>query len=86
MRYYLDDFFDIAFFDVVSKIRSEEYYINMMIAWYFATAAAKQFNAVISVFENKKLSVWVHNKARQKALESQRVTKEHKDILKHLKI
>ncbi len=74
--------FDMA----VAEIRSEEYYINMMTAWYFATALAKQYDATVPVFTAKKLPKWTHNKAIQKAVESFRVSAEHKEYLKTLKI
>ena len=86
MRYFLDDEFAPEYPEAISKIRSEEYYVNMMIAWYFATALAKQYDAVLTYLENKKLEPWVHNKTIQKAVESFRVTDEHKAYLKTLKI
>ncbi|MFR1028620.1 MAG: hypothetical protein ACLSD6_05080 [Clostridium sp.] len=70
---------------LVTKIRSEEYYVNMMIAWYFATALAKQWDAAIPYLEKKKLSDWVHKKTIQKAVESYRITKEQKEYLRTLK-
>lgn len=85
MRYFLDDEFALEYPEAISKIRSEEYYVNMMIAWYFATALAKQYDAVLPYLENKKLAPWVHNKTIQKAVESYRVTDEHKAYLKTLK-
>ena len=72
--------------DMVSEIRSEEYYINMVIAWYFATALAKQYDAVLPYIEQGRLSVWTHNKTIQKAIESYRITPEQKAYLKTLKI
>ena len=86
MRVYLDKEFDKKYLEMVSKIKSKEYYVNMMIAWYFATALAKQYDATITYIENKKLDKWIHNKSIQKALESYRVTSEHKEYLKSLKI
>ncbi len=86
MQHFLDEDFDPACPELVSKIRSEEYYINMMIAWYFATALAKQYDAVLPYIEQKKLAPWTHNKAIQKARESYRVTQEQKDYLKSLKV
>ena len=71
---------------VAAEIKSDEYYINMMIAWYFATALAKQWNIAIKYLENKKLSSWVHNKTIQKAVESYRINDEQKNYLKTLKI
>lgn len=86
MKYYLDDFYKKEYLDIVSGIHSDKYYINMMIAWFFATALAKQYDDAVSYLEDKKLSVWVHNKAVQKAIESYRVSMEHKQYLKTLKI
>lgn len=86
MEHYLDEDFDIAYPETVAKIRSEEYYVNMMTAWYFATALAKQYDAVLPFIENRRLDAWTHNKAIQKAIESYRITPEHKEYLKTLKI
>ena len=69
----------------VAAIRSEEYYVNMMIAWYFATALAKQWNTVIPYLEERKLDRWVHQKTIQKAVESFRITPEQKVYLKSLR-
>lgn len=85
MRYYLDEEFKIEYACKVVKIRSQEYYVNMMIAWYFATALAKQYEAVIPFLEENRLDTWTHNKTIQKACESYRVTQEHKHYLKTLK-
>ncbi len=86
MNHYLDDEFDEEFLCTVSKIRSEEYYINMMIAWYFATALAKQYNKSLLYIEEKRLDKWTHNKTIQKAVESFRLSTEQKNYLKTLKI
>ena len=86
MSYFLDDRFDPEYPEMVSKVESDEYYINMMIAWYFATALAKQYDAVLPYLQEKKLSDWVHNKTIQKAVESYRITDEHKDYLRSLRI
>ena len=72
--------------EMVARVRSEEYYIRMMAAWYFATALAKQYDAVLPFIENRRLDPWTHNKTIQKAVESYRVTPEHKEYLKSLKI
>ena len=69
---------------MVAALRSDEYYVNMMIAWYFATALAKQYDAVLPYIEKKKLDPWTHNKAIQKAVESYRITPEQKVYLKSL--
>ena len=86
MEHFLDEDFDILYPETVSKIRSGEYYINMMIAWYFATALAKQYESVIPFIENNSLDIWTHNKAIQKAIESYRITDEQKAYLRELKI
>jgi len=85
MSFYLDDAFDAKYLEWVSVIRSDEYYVNMMIAWYFATALAKQYEATIPYIENKKLDEWTHRKTIQKARESYRITDEQKKYLKSLK-
>ena len=86
MEHYLDENFDPAYPEKVARIRSEEYYVNMMIAWYFATALAKQYEQVVPFIENRRLAVWTHNKTIQKAVESYRITSEQKEYLKSLKI
>ena len=86
MMYYLDDNFDISYHDLVSKIRSSDYYVNMMIAWYFAAALAKKWDISIKYLEENKLDKWTHNKTIQKAIESYRITKEQKEYLRQLKI
>ena len=86
MQHFLDEDFDPAYPEAVAKIRSEEYYINMMIAWYFATALAKQYDAVIPYLKNRRLDDWTHNKTIQKAVESYRITEEQKAYLKSLRI
>ena len=86
MEHYLDEDFDMAYPETVAGIRSEEYYVNMMTAWYFATALAKQYDAVLPFIENCRLDTWTHNKAIQKAVESYRITPEQKEYLKTLKI
>jgi len=86
MEHYLDEDFDIAYPENVSSLRSEEYYVNMMIAWYFATALAKQYETVLPYLENRRLDAWTHNKTIQKAVESYRITPEQKAYLKTLKV
>lgn len=86
MEHYLDGDFDLAYPEMVARLRSEEYYVNMMIAWYFATALAKQYDAVLPFLEGQRLDVWTHNKAIQKAIESRRITPEQKAYLRGLKI
>ncbi len=86
MEHFLDEDFDMAYPEMVSKVHSEEYYINMMVAWYFATALAKQYDAVLPYIEEVRLDPWTHNKAIQKSLESNRITAEQKAYLRGLKV
>ena len=86
LEHYLDGDFDPVFPELVAALRSEEYYVNMMIAWYFATALAKQYAQIVPYIENRRLDAWTHNKAIQKAVESRRITPEQKAYLKTLKI
>lgn len=86
MSLFLDEDFSEEYLKLVTDIKSEEYYVNMMIAWYFATALAKQYECTVKYIEQKKLDKWVHSKAIQKAVESYRVPKETKEYLKTLKI
>lgn len=86
MSHFLDEDFKPEYLEIPSKIDSDEYYIQMMIAWFFATALAKQWNETIKYIEKEKLSKWVHNKTIQKARESNRITNEQKEYLKSLKI
>ena len=86
MEHFLDEDFDPKYPEMVSKVKSDEYYIKMMVAWYFATALAKQYPAVIPYIEDKRLEEWTHNKAIQKSVESYRITPEQKEYLKSLKI
>ena len=86
MEHFLDEDFDPAYPEAVASLRSEEYYVNMMIAWYFATALAKQYDAVLPYLKNKRLDTWTHNKTIQKAMESYRITPEKKAHLRALKI
>ena len=86
MEHFLEDDFDISFPEAVAKIRSEEYYVRMIVAWYFATALAKQYDAILRFIENKRLDAWTHNKAIQKAVESYRITAEQKDYLRTFKV
>lgn len=86
MTHYLEEDFKEEYLEWAANIRSEEYYVNMMIAWYFATALAKQPQAAFPYIEQKRLSVWTHNKAIQKAVESYRITEEQKNKLRALRI
>ena len=86
MTYYLDGHFDARHPQFVSEIRSDEYYVRMMVAWYFATALAKQYDAVLPYIEQNRFDVCTHNKTIQKAVESFRITAEQKAYLKTLKL
>ena len=85
MDNFLDEDFDLTYPKMVSKVKSGEYYVNMMIAWYFATALAKQYDSVLPFIEDNSLDKWTKNKTIQKSIESFRVTPEHKEYLKSLK-
>ena len=86
MKYFLDEDFKPEYLELPAKIRSEEYYVNMMTAWLFAEALVKQWVATLPFIQNKRLAPWTHNKAIQKACESFRVSQEHKEYLKSLKV
>ena len=86
MQHFLDEDFDPAYPELVAGVHSEEYYINMMIAWYFATALAKQYDAVLPFIEGRRLDPWTHNKTIQKAVESYRISDEQKEYLRSLKV
>lgn len=86
MRWYLDEDFKTEYADMVCAVKSEEYYLRMMAAWYFATALAKQYELILPYIAEHRLDTWTHNKAIQKAVESYRVTPEHKAQLRALKI
>ncbi len=85
MRFYLDEHFDPAYPALVAKKRSAEYYVNMMIAWYFATALSKQYDAALPYIEQQRLDRWTHNKTIQKAVESGRISAAQKEYLRTLK-
>ena len=86
MRYYLDEQFKPEYPEKVAEIKSDEYYVNMMRAWYFATALAKQYDQILPYLEEKKLDTWTHNKTIQKAVESYRIASEQKCYLRTLRI
>lgn len=86
MKFFLDEKFSPEYLELVASVKSEHYYVKMMIAWYFATALSKQYESTIPIFNDKLLPVWEHNKAIQKAVESLRITKDQKELLKNLKI
>ncbi|MGN0166298.1 MAG: DNA alkylation repair protein [Lachnospiraceae bacterium] len=85
MTFFLDDDFKPEYAEMVAAIRSEEYYVNMIISWYFATALTKQYDAILPYVAENRLDTWTHNKSIQKALESYRISKEKKDYLRTLK-
>ena len=86
MSHFLDEVFDQTYAETVASIRSEEYYVNMMIAWYFATALVGHYEEILPFLEEKRLDPWTHNKAIQKAIESYRITEEQKAYLRTLRI
>ncbi len=85
MNEYLGDDFKKEYLDLVASVKGEDYYLKMMVAWYFATALAKRYDETIPCFEKHVLSEWIHKKAIQKAIESYRVSDEHKIYLRNLK-
>lgn len=86
MRFYLDEAFKPEYLNKVAGVKSEEYYVRMMTAWYFATALTKQYQAALPYIEEVRLEKWTHNKAIQKAIESYRITDEQKKYLRTLKV
>ena len=82
MRLFLDEDFSSEYLEMAAAVQSQEYYVNMMLAWYFATALAKQWDATVPYIEHHKLPDWVHRKTIQKAVESYRITPEQKEYLK----
>ena len=86
MSHFLEEDFREEYLELVASVQSEEYYIRMMQAWYFATALAKQYEAAVKLLEQRRLEPWVHNKTIQKARESYRISQEQKEYLKSLKV
>lgn len=86
MVHFLDEDFNSAYPELVANVRHEDYYVRMMVAWYFATALAKQYEAVFPYISGYRLEKWTHNKAIQKSVESYRITPEQKEILKQFRI
>ena len=86
MRYYLEDNFSSEHPKKVASIRSDEYYVNMMIAWYFATALAKQYETILPYITEGLLPTWIHNKTIQKAIESYRISPQQKTLLRAYRI
>ncbi|MCD8131758.1 MAG: DNA alkylation repair protein [Lachnospiraceae bacterium] len=85
MRLFLDEDFSVEYLEMAAAVRSEEYYVNMMVAWYFATALAKQYQAALPYLTERRLPVRTHNKTIQKACESRRIPPERKEYLRGLK-
>ncbi len=86
MTYYSEENFKKEYLELVSRISSDEYYVNMMVAWYFATELYFNYDATLIYLEEKRLNKWIHNKTIQKAIESYRITEDKKSYLKLLKI
>ena len=86
MEHYLDGDFDPVYPEMAAAVRSEEYYVKMMTAWYFATALAKQYETVLPYIEQQRLDPWTHNKTIRKAIESFRITPEQKEYLRSLQV
>lgn len=82
MRYFLDSEFKEEYLEWAAGIHSDEYYVNMMLAWYFATALSKQYDETVKYIEENRLSVWIHNKTIQKAVESRRISEKTKNYLR----
>ncbi|MGN0318167.1 MAG: DNA alkylation repair protein [Lachnospira sp.] len=86
MEHFLDDAFDLKYAEMVASVKSDYYYVNMMVSWYFATALAKQYDSIITFFTKQRLSDWNHNKSIQKAVESYRIADDKKAYLKGLRV
>ena len=86
MTHFLDEDFRVEYLEIPAAVHSDEYYVNMMIAWFYATALAKQWDATIGYIEDQRLDTWTHNKTIQKARESYRITPEQKEYLKTLEM
>ena len=86
MNYYLGEDFKEEHISKVAEVKLDDYYVKMMVAWYLATGLAKNYDSFIKAIEEQRFDVVTHNKAIQKAVESNRVSDEHKEYLKTLKI
>ena len=86
MSHYLDKDFKAEYLEIPASVRSEEYYVKMMVGWFFTTALAKQWDATIPYIKQRRLALWTHNKTILKAIESYRITPEQKEYLRTLKI
>ena len=85
MVYYLEEAFDNEYLDMVASVSHDDYYVKMMIAWYFATALAKRWKDIVPYLEKERLDKWIHNKTISKAIESFRITKEQKEYLRKMR-
>ena len=85
MTYYLDDNYKKEYLDIPLKVKINDYYVNMMIAWFYATSLAKRYNDTLYILKDNKLDTWIHNKTIQKSIESYRISQENKNYLKTLK-
>ena len=85
MNEFLGEDFKPDYLEWVAKVKGEDYYIRMMVAWFFATALAKKYDESVVYVEDRRLDPWTHKKTIQKAIESFRVSDEHKDYLKTLR-
>ena len=86
MRYFLDERFDPKYLKLVAEVPTEDYYLSMAVAWYFATALSKQYDAALPYIQDRLLDKATHNRAIQKAVESFRISEKHKSYLKTLRI
>jgi 3-methyladenine DNA glycosylase AlkD len=86
MKHFLGEHFRTEYADAVAAVKSEEYYVKMMQAWYFATALAENYEEILPYLTEKRLPDWVHNKTIQKAIESRRISEDIKTYLRTLKV
>jgi 3-methyladenine DNA glycosylase AlkD len=86
LQFFLDEHFLQSDLSLVAQIKSDEYYVNMAIAWYYSYALIKQYTSTLPLFESQQLNKWIHNKSIQKAIESYRIPTERKDYLRQLRI
>ena len=86
MKYFLQERFEPEYLELAAEIRTQEYYVQMGIAWFFATALTYQYEAAVIYLEEKRLERWIHNKSIQKAVESRQISEERKSYLKTLRL
>ena len=86
MKHFTGEHFHTAYAEAVARVKSEEYYVKMMQAWYFATLLATNYGEALPYLEEKRLPAWVHNKAIQKATESRRISEDTKAYLRTMKV